>query len=287
VHRDLAESVGQAIELTNRVGAEQLKIPVNKPFGGLLALVRDDAKPVRLGRLSFTVIGPFKEDLDALRKEWNKWLNEEKQQHEALMRRMRRDAERLPTNELELLHEPLRLAAEELGNRGRVTVPNLASLMFFVEGGGRTIILTGDGHANDILKGLEHAGRIKPNGALHVDVLKVQHHGSEHNMTRDFARRITADRYVFCANGEHQNPDPRVVKAIIESRLGPAERRSTNPDAAGPFEFVFSTASGRGSSAPERLLRKTESDVAAAARASGGRLRFTFSSTPSFELDLR
>lgn len=36
--------------------------------------------------------------------------------------------------------------------------------------------------------------------------------GSEHNMTPTFARTVTADCYVFFANGEHGNPDLDVVR---------------------------------------------------------------------------
>ena len=63
------------------------------------------------------------------------------------------------------------------------------------------MLLTGDGHFADILKGLEHNGLLKEGKGLHVDVLKVQHHGSEHNFKREFAKRITADHYVICGNG--------------------------------------------------------------------------------------
>lgn len=287
LHRELATSISEGIELSRRAGAAQLGIPVNQSFGGRLALVRDDQQPVQIGGFSFAVIGPFTEDLDALRTEWDSWLRESRAEHQRLRRRMRRDAERLPSAEVESIHEPLRLAAEDLGDRNRVTVPNLASLMLIVDVDGHTLLLTGDGHARDILKGLDQAGRLDESGRLHVDVLKVQHHGSEHNLTREFARRITADVYVFCANGEHDNPDPRVVTAIIESRLGPANRRTTNPAATGRFELLFnSSSSGDGRPQDRAHMRGLERTVAAAAARSGGRLRFAFADQSSFEVDL-
>ena len=58
-------------------------------------------------------------------------------------------------------------------------------------------------------------------------MLKIQHHGSEHNLDRDFAKRITADHYVFCANGEHENPDLRILEVLLNSRL--ALRTSSRP----------------------------------------------------------
>ena len=60
--------------------------------------------------------------------------------------------------------------------------------MFLVEAGGKTVLLTGDGHARDIERGLKEAGRLDAQGEMHVDVLKVQHHGSKDNLTRVRAR---------------------------------------------------------------------------------------------------
>jgi beta-lactamase superfamily II metal-dependent hydrolase len=105
--------------------------------------------------------------------------------------------------------------AKELGNRKKVTTPNLASLMFLAEEQGQKILLTGDGHWEDIIKGLEHHQAFDGNDKLHVDVLKVQHHGAEHNIAKGFCERVTADRYVFCGNGEHANPDLDVLDLIF------------------------------------------------------------------------
>ena len=35
-------------------------------------------------------------------------------------------------------------------------------------------------------------------GRIHVDVLKVQHHGATANVDDAFVRAVTADHYVFC-----------------------------------------------------------------------------------------
>ena len=56
--------------------------------------------------------------------------------------------------------------AKKLGRRKKVTAPNLASLMFLVEEGGKTLLLTGDGHHEDILKGLQHHGKLEAHGGI-------------------------------------------------------------------------------------------------------------------------
>ena len=85
------------------------------------------------------------------------------------------------------------------------------------EADGRTILFTGDGRSDHLLDGLEAAGQLDANGALHVDVLKVPHHGSDRNATRTFFREVTADTYVISANGHPDNPDLSTLIWIVES----------------------------------------------------------------------
>jgi hypothetical protein len=75
-------------------------------------------------------------------------------------------------------------------------------------------------------------------------VLKIQHHGSENNMDKNFAREVSADHYVFCGNGEHENPDLRVIDIIFNSRVGNSSARALAPKARDrEFHFWFSTTS--------------------------------------------
>jgi len=286
--RELATSIREGLELSDRVSPEQLGIPLNKQFDGKLALVRDGGRPVRLGKLRLSVIGPFREDLDGLRREWNEWLETHRDQLVSLRRRMDADAGRLASNEIAALNEPLELAAQELGDRSRVTVPNLASLMLHVEEDGRTLLLTGDGHGTDILKGLEKTGKLDDDGRIHVDVFKVQHHGSEHNVDAAFLQRVSGDAYVFCANGEHANPDVRVVEAVIESRLGPARSRNGHATADASFALHFNSSAAAAPGDREREhMRQVEKVVKDAARRSSGKLTYSFlEGQSSFALDV-
>jgi beta-lactamase superfamily II metal-dependent hydrolase len=287
---DIASSIPQAIQLSRRVSPQQLGIPLNKKFGGKLAFVREDApppKPLKIGPLKLSVIGPFAEDLDVLRKDWNKWLDKNQERVAKLRKQAERDAERLGTSDIRKLLEVQIAAAEELGNRSEVTPPNLASLMLFVEEGTKTLLLTGDGHSLDILKGLEFHKKMDPQGRLHVDILKVQHHGAEFNIHKDFVKRVSADHYIFCGNGEHDNPDLRVLDLILDSRLKDVEFKATHPRAAQPFKFWLNssesattkTAAKSHMKAVQKLLRDRKPN-------SGGRLEIEFleGEKGSFEL---
>jgi hypothetical protein len=236
-YQAIAASVPEAIKLSRRVSPSQLKIPLNKEFGGALAMVREPPDQIRLngaGSPLIRVIGPFQKDVDNFGKKWEKWL---KANNKTLSK-----VERWAGDE----DARFGLAGvvglgidDELGNRRAVTEENLASLMLFVEHNDKTILLTGDGHHTDVIAGLEHNKCLVKEKGLHVNVLKVQHHGSEHNLDHAFAKCITADHYVICGNGMHANPDLRVLQAIFESRRGSGDQLSKNPQAKRPFEVWF------------------------------------------------
>jgi hypothetical protein len=295
-HQDLATHTGHALELTNRIGAGQLGIDVNPEYGGELMALDDKTAPPKLtlGKAKFTLLGPTKEDLRKLRAEWDTWLRKNKEKVRQIRKASRADADALVSsseafvapleNEARMLVEELstppldaRLedflvsAADELGLRKRVTPPNLASLMFLAEEGTQTILLTGDGHADDLLHGLEKHKKLGKNGKLHVDILKVQHHGAEYNMTEDFAKRITADHYVFCGNGYATNPELIVLETIANARK------------TGKYKFWFNSTP-KSAAYPEQMTR-VNTRVKQLAAKSKGRLTFEFRDA-AFEVPL-
>jgi hypothetical protein len=235
--RSVANSIPEAIKVSRRIAADQLDIPLNGEFDKLLAMVRgQEMISLAAGSsLEIRVIGPFPADLEKLRKYWKNWLADaENASSVAKLEAWLEDNEGpLPTGFGVSIDD-------ELGHRKDVTEPNLASLMLLLEepkaaGGVTRVVMTGDGHATDILAGLTHHGRLADGEGLHVDVLKLQHHGSEHNLDRNFVKRLTADHYLICANGEHENPDLRVLEVLLDSRLANDDRRSPNPEATRPF----------------------------------------------------
>jgi len=230
-NESIVTSNKQAIRVSQRLQPEQLNIPLNQD--DKLIMVRDGQRKFAFGSLSVQIMAPFEEDLAVFRKAWNDWLRDNREAVRKLREQARRDAGSLEDS-AETILEPA-LAATELGDRSKVTPPNLASIMLLVEDDGKTLLLTGDGHADDAIKGLQHIGALENGGTLHLDILKVQHHGSEHNMTKNFARRITADNYIFCGNGFSGNPEPVVLDAIFDARIA----------GAGPnrkFKFWFNSS---------------------------------------------
>jgi hypothetical protein len=241
-YRSIANSIPQAVKVSRRIASDQLNIPLNGEFDGLLGMVREDdvIKLKSDGKLKIRVIGPFLEDLEVLRDYWDEWLEEHASSVESLQTWLDKNDEPLPGLGASI--------DDELGKRSKVTEPNLASLMLLLEEkvGNRIIrvVMTGDGHSDDVMEGLRHHDRLKDGQGLHVDVMKVPHHGSEHNLNRDFVKRITADHYVISGvSGEHHNPDLRVLQVIAESRLGTADQLSPNPQVGNNFTVWINCSS--------------------------------------------
>jgi hypothetical protein len=84
------------------------------------------------------------------------------------------------------------------------------------------MLLTGDARGDKIIEGLQLTGLLGAGGdsTMHVDLLKVPHHGSSNNLERDFFERITADHYVFSGNGEHGNPERDALEMLFDARGG-------------------------------------------------------------------
>jgi hypothetical protein len=107
-------------------------------------------------------------------------------------------------------------------------------------------------------------------------VLKLQHHGSEHNIDEEFCEAITADHYVICANGSHENPDLDVLELIIDSRIG---KEAAGPHAHEVFKLWFnSSVKMAGTKNREKHMRKVEKLVRERAQRSGSprKLRYRF-----------
>jgi hypothetical protein len=179
-------SVGQGRDL--RAAADRLAIPSNAPFTGMIMTPGvGKALQVKIGSaLSFTILAPSRQRLADLGKEWEK----------------------------DVRKNPDRVVQAAFADK---SIANLSSIVVLAKADGKTMLLTGDARGDEILAGLKDAKLLKQ-GKLHVDLLKFPHHGSSNNMTQEFLENITADHYVFSANGEHDNPDAETIEMLCQAR---------------------------------------------------------------------
>lgn len=171
--------------------AGQLGIPVNTGFAANLICVDDAPDEQPFENIKVRIVGPTRKNLDDLRTEWLEWLDE--------------------------FGPDIASANPKLQANADKSVPNLSSLMFIVSDGHKTILFTGDGRSDHLLEGLRACELLDDEGRLHVDVLKVMHHGSDRNATKTFFKKVTADTYVVPANGHPDNPDLATLIWIVEA----------------------------------------------------------------------
>lgn len=178
---------------------------LNRPFtsqgGSTLITASLTPAPKDLGGIKLRVVGPLDAEIEALQAAFDEYLKK---------------------NRLNTAEAALAAYADK-------SVPNLSSIVCMVTAGTgakkRSILLTGDARGDKIIDGLRGAKYLdgSANERLHVDVLKVQHHGSDHNAAAEFFQKVRADTYVLSGDGKHGNPERDVLKWIIESR-GPTDK---------------------------------------------------------------
>lgn len=284
----IATSIPEALKVSRLAAPDALDIPINQPPGSTgparLMFVGQGVQVFNVGSMRFTLIGPTQNELDKLREGWQNWLGEAKNQE--TVRSIRSELKRRidDFSAGALAESPFDLARwNGIPDHKGVTVPNIASLMFMVEEKRKRLLLTGDSQQDFILQGLKTAGYLK-RGYAHVDVLKVQHHGSENNLDADFARTVSADHYVFCGNGEHGNPERSVIDLVYQSRLGPVPVRARAPKSRNrDFHFWFSTDTGWEPATEEAAEKfgELKAHVAQLQASSGGRLHVHYNNAVS------
>lgn len=241
---NIATSVEEALTVSRLRTLPEMNIPLNVPAAGKLMTVESVPDVIEIGSLRLRLLSPTEGELDELRTGWNEWLEHPDKvdvpgEIREEFRKMIDEFSSLSLNAVELA------AAHRWKKFDDVTVPNLASLTFHVtdvDDHDRTALLTGDHLDDRLLDRLEERQLMTDNDGIHVDVLKVPHHGSLNNTNQEFCRRVTADHYVFCGNGGHHNPKTEVLDMYVDARAGNAV---TTPglDRNRPYTFWFSVDS--------------------------------------------
>lgn len=203
-------SVAQGEDLWK--AAEILEVPRNTGFAEGLVTFEGAPRPVDLEDLRLWVLGPSQPNLERYKQDWLKWYAKHKD-------------------------KPFSAGASREAREIDNSKSNLSSIMFLAKVPGRSMLLTGDGRGDDLLESLRLAGLTGADGSLHVDVLKVPHHGSLRNNSPQFFEKVTASQYVISA-GKHKNdgnPDFDTLEWIVQAARQRQEEIKilvTNPNAS-------------------------------------------------------
>jgi len=189
-------SVPQGRQLRDDI--KKLRLPLNGPFKGGLVMLKPKAEPkIRLGPagaggIDLRVIGPLKPQLEALQKDHDKFLK--------ALKKKKQNGE------------------SALAAFTDTSAPNLSSIAVEVTQGAHKLLLTGDARGDYLLEGLKACKLLTAGKPYVVDLLKVPHHGSDRNMTREFFEQVHATHYVFSGDGEHGNPERETLQMLFEAR---------------------------------------------------------------------
>jgi hypothetical protein len=107
---------------------------------------------------------------------------------------------------------------KELEKQLRVdeSVSNGTSISFLAEFEGKSCLFLADAHPDIICSSLK---KIIPSGQerLNVDAVKIAHHGSRHNISKELMKLIDAKKFLISTNGAiHKHPDKSAIEAIIK-----------------------------------------------------------------------
>lgn len=192
----ILQSIAQGNELRDLAKSDELQIPINDGFGGLIKSSPGKVTVRKIGDVSFTVISPRAPELTKLQKDHDKWLKEQKKAGKEIK----------PGSMLQAMLD--------------TAVPNLSSIVLLADDGKRTALLTGDARADFILSGAEEIGLIAKGGSLDVDLFKMPHHGSDRNVDNLSLTRIRAKQHLFTGNGLFGNPERATIEMLRDARPG-------------------------------------------------------------------
>ncbi|TLD71697.1 hypothetical protein FEM03_06040 [Phragmitibacter flavus] len=181
-------------------------------------------EPISLpGGLTIRLLSPRDEDLVALIPVWDGELEKEG------LRSFDPDRDDDPLSDE---FEPFGGAPEveslaEASYQRDKTKPNGTSIAFIAEFEGKRVLLAADAHSEVLEAALRPLAEAE-GGTYRVDLLKVSHHGSKANTSKDFPRLIDCIRFAISTDGSrHHHPDAALISRFLAA------------DPARPKKFYF------------------------------------------------
>ena len=171
------------------------------------------------GGMEITVLGPTATDLANLRKTWKKVIE---------------DAGLEPGGEFtgaKLLEDAPRYAKDRLGSKppnlerwaNRAfkedgSAPNASSISLLLEYKGKSALLTGDARSDSLCAGIDRLLAERGLEKLQIDVLKLPHHGSKHNVSSDLISRLRCKNFLVSSSGRrfHHPDDDAIARVLLD-----------------------------------------------------------------------
>jgi beta-lactamase superfamily II metal-dependent hydrolase len=96
------------------------------------------------------------------------------------------------------------------------SLANGTSIAFLAEFEGKSCLFLADAHADVICASLRKLLSARKQERLKVDAVKVSHHGSKRNISKDLMRLIDARHFLVSTDGSiHEHPNKSAIEAVI------------------------------------------------------------------------
>ncbi|MGI2097448.1 MBL fold metallo-hydrolase [Shewanella glacialipiscicola] len=184
--------------------------------------------PICIKDISIQFIGPCFNSLKKLNQSWSEILNERgikrrvlNKKHAIAFENFVSSLSTRENGESNISYNS-KISIEELCNRAYerdTSISNESSFSFILRNGEKSILMLGDSHIETVINWLDLSNIEK----LHIDAIKISHHGSKHNINSDFLNRVYCNNYLISTNGKkHNHPDLESLALIA--------MHSTKPD---------------------------------------------------------
>lgn len=204
---------------------ETRRLPWNEAFGGNAVVVAETGDlPIHVlpGGMKLTLLSPNRAKLNKLRDRWFETIT-----GAGLTPGQVKDEKKVkvqPTDRLGDTAPDIDSLADAKFKSDK-TPANGSSIAFLAEYADgekiKTCLFTGDAHMDLLTHSVkrlmaEDERRVK-NGRLKLNALKISHHGSQKNLSKDLLDLVDCDKFLFSTNGQQfSHPDPESVARVIK-----------------------------------------------------------------------
>lgn len=155
-----------------------------------------------IGELEFTFLSPSKEHLFNLYGNWS--IEDEKNTKQETS---------ATVQDIKTIEE----YASQVGEcKTDSSLQNGSSIAFVLRYKNNKFLFLGDAHIDIIVNSLKSLGFNNTDNKLHVDFVKLSHHGSSANICQDFLDIVETNKYIISTNGKsHNHPDMETLCLLI------------------------------------------------------------------------
>jgi beta-lactamase superfamily II metal-dependent hydrolase len=196
---------------------DELEWPLNEEVHGGVISTDTLPKLIDMAGLKLTIVSPDTERLRVMRARWSAWRTAQAAAAEAREIKRQQGLQAMGRKPMPAVLDVDTLAAPTPKDP---EPPNGSSIAFIAEWDGKRVLLTGDAHPDVLAKALAPLAQAE-GGRVHIDLLKVSHHGSHGNTTQELVQLLDCSRFAISTSGNrHGHPDPQAIARLLKFSPG-------------------------------------------------------------------